>query len=217
MIIVIEGPDGAGKSTLANNLKDRFQAEGKQVVMVREPGTTIAGERIRDVFKNTANLLPATQLFLIAASRAENVRFINETILASKERCAPEPIFIIDRWIHSTIAYQGYYFNLPIKKVLDVLYMTNCFSLNVDHLVRLSTDLVKPADGAVEETFSDRKRLHECMRQAFEFDIGAESEIDINTSENTTPTETANTVFDVIQSLKQTYGKDVGDKNDKTN
>lgn len=196
MVIVIEGPDGAGKTLLTSNLQEMFYSMGKNVLVVREPGTTVAGERIRDVFKNTTNLLASTQLFLIAASRAENTRLIKTTL-----NDKPDTVILIDRWIHSTIAYQGHYMNLPMRHVLDVLYMTDCFTVPVDILVQISTDLMKEADCAVEETFNDRKHLHDCMKKAFSYDIGAAHSISIHTSEDTTPEQTATSVFEDIKGL----------------
>ena len=74
MFIVVEGPEGAGKSTLVRGINARFLAEGRQVLMVREPGGTPVAEAARKiVLKPRHDLSPASELFLYLAARADLV------------------------------------------------------------------------------------------------------------------------------------------------
>jgi dTMP kinase len=99
MFVTFEGIDGAGKSTQAELLA---AALGPEALLLREPGGTPAGERLRAILKDPdAGLSPRTELLLFLAARAE--------LVASAIRPALEagrPV-ICDRFIDSTVAYQG--------------------------------------------------------------------------------------------------------------
>jgi dTMP kinase len=100
--LVIEGPEGAGKSTLAAGLAGRMRAIGLDPVSVREPGGTPAAERIREAFLDPANrLAPATELLYLAAARAHLVQEIIRPALDAGR------VVICDRYELSTEAYQG--------------------------------------------------------------------------------------------------------------
>jgi len=99
MFVTLEGIDGAGKSTQAELLA---AALGPDALLLREPGGTPAGERLRAILKDPeAGLSPRTELLLFLAARAE--------LVASAIRPALEagrPV-VCDRFIDSTVAYQG--------------------------------------------------------------------------------------------------------------
>ena len=72
--LVIEGTEGAGKTSLARSLADRFRALGTEPVMVREPGGTPVAERVRAVLLDPeAEIEPASELFLFLAARSDLV------------------------------------------------------------------------------------------------------------------------------------------------
>lgn len=99
--IVFEGIDGAGKTTQINLLMAKLEEHGFEVVRTLEPGGTIAGQTIRNlVFTN--ELDPVTEVFLFAADRAEHVRKVVAPALADGK------IVVSDRFLLSSIAYQGY-------------------------------------------------------------------------------------------------------------
>ncbi|MBE6031368.1 MAG: dTMP kinase [Clostridiales bacterium] len=108
LFITIEGSDGSGKSTQIALLKDYLESKGFVVLTTREPGGTNIGEKIREIIldKNNIEMDSMTEALLYAASRAQHVA---EKIVPALER---GEIVICDRFIDSSIAYQGYGRNL---------------------------------------------------------------------------------------------------------
>ena len=100
--ISFEGGDGAGKSTQAALLAERLRLAGKDTVLVREPGGTPLGERLRPLIKGEAAASPMAELLMFEAARAELVR---EVIRPALDAGA---IVVSDRFSDSTVAYQGY-------------------------------------------------------------------------------------------------------------
>jgi dTMP kinase len=102
--IALEGPDGAGKSSVAERLSARLVAEGHPVVLTREPGGTRLGEQVRGVLLDTASAprAPETDAFLFNAARSQLVREVIRPALARGE------VVVCDRFSDSTLAYQGY-------------------------------------------------------------------------------------------------------------
>ncbi len=104
LFISIEGPDGSGKSTQISALKNYFEERGVDVLLTREPGGTPISEKIREIIldKNNKEMDYMTEVLLYAASRAQHVaQVIKPALTAGK-------IVICDRFIDSSIAYQGY-------------------------------------------------------------------------------------------------------------
>ena len=82
--LVVEGPDGAGKSTLARALAERFRAAGDDPVQVREPGGTPAAEHARAVLLDPSlDLDPQTELLFVTAARAHVVQAVIRPALAA--------------------------------------------------------------------------------------------------------------------------------------
>ena len=104
IFISIEGPDGSGKSTQIQNIKEYFEGRRFEVIFTREPGGTAIGERIRDIIldKNCKEMDPMTEAMLYAAARAQHVEQVIKPALAAGK------VVICDRFVDSSIAYQGY-------------------------------------------------------------------------------------------------------------
>lgn len=104
LFISIEGPDGSGKSTQIENIKQFFKDKDIDIVFTREPGGTPIGERIREIIldKNCKEMDPMTEAMLYAAARAQHVSQIIRPALEQGN------IVVCDRFVDSSIAYQGY-------------------------------------------------------------------------------------------------------------
>ena len=102
VLIVLEGPEGSGKTTQADLLRRYLEGRGMEVVLVREPGGTETGRRIRRILKEPGlRLVPEAELLLFEASRAQLVR---EVLVPALERGAA---VVCDRFTLSTEVYQG--------------------------------------------------------------------------------------------------------------
>ena len=104
MFITFEGIEGSGKSTQIELLKASLKEEGYSVEVLREPGTTQLGERIRDVFleKTDEQVDPMTEAFLLYASR----KHLDQNFL--EEHLKNDSIVLADRYSDATVAYQCY-------------------------------------------------------------------------------------------------------------
>ena len=104
LFISIEGPDGSGKSTQIRNIKEFFKDKGIEIVFTREPGGTDIGERVRDIKKkkNCQEMDHMTEAMLYAAARAQHVAQVIRPALNAGRTV------ICDRFVDSSIAYQGY-------------------------------------------------------------------------------------------------------------
>jgi dTMP kinase len=114
MFVSFEGLDGSGKSTQAELLRARLEAAGEDVVSTREPGGTELGEQIRDLVLHGGHVAPWAEALLYAASRAQHVE---EVVRPALERGAS---VICDRYVDSSVAYQGVGRGLGLQRVLDL-------------------------------------------------------------------------------------------------
>jgi len=115
LFITFEGGEGSGKSTHANLLKDYLENKGFEVLLLREPGGTQTGEKLREILLNDkSKISPLTELFLFLASRRELVTRVIEPALKESK------IVICDRFMDSTTAYQGYGRRIDIELVLKL-------------------------------------------------------------------------------------------------
>ena len=122
ILITVEGCDGCGKSTQAALLCERLAAHGLPVgsaadpgAVIREPGGTPAGEAIRDVLlRGPGEMAPWTEALLYAAARAELVeRVLLPALTAGR-------VLVLDRYVDSSLAYQGFARGLGVDAVLAV-------------------------------------------------------------------------------------------------
>jgi dTMP kinase len=104
LFLSFEGGEASGKSLQAHRLADRLRLEGRDVVSVREPGSTPVGERVRDIVLHAQDipLAPNAQALLYSTARAQLVRDVIRPALAQGK------VVIVDRFYDSTLAYQGY-------------------------------------------------------------------------------------------------------------
>jgi dTMP kinase len=114
MFVTFEGLDGAGKTTQLRLLRYRLEADGQEVVETREPGGTELGEQIRELVLHGDHVTPWAEALLYAASRAQHV---DEVIRPALDRGAS---VLCDRYIDSSVAYQGVARGLGLERVLDL-------------------------------------------------------------------------------------------------
>lgn len=116
IFITIEGPEGAGKTTIINLLTQRLKTEGYQVLQTREPGGIDIAEQIRKVILDKQNTAmdPRTEALLYAAARRQH---LVEKVLPALEK---NYIILCDRFVDSSLAYQGYARGLGIDEVLSI-------------------------------------------------------------------------------------------------
>ncbi len=111
-----EGIEGSGKSTQIKETTDFLEKKDFRVLLLREPGGTVFGEKLRKAILETkVDLHPLAEAHLFASARAE---LIHEVIL--KEMAIPNTIIISDRYIDSSLAYQGAARGLGIETILKI-------------------------------------------------------------------------------------------------
>jgi dTMP kinase len=140
LFISLEGIDGSGKTSLAGHIKEQLTLRGHNVLTVREPGGTLISEKIRSMLLDVKNagILPQTEALLYAAARSQVVQ---EIIRPGLER---GEMVLADRYLDSTLAYQGY------GRGLDLKYLTQLNQLCTGGLLPQLTLLldVDPAKAA---------------------------------------------------------------------
>jgi dTMP kinase len=168
LFVVFEGGEGAGKSTQVNRLADTLRSSGHDVVLTREPGGTPAAEAIRELVLDPrfAGLDSRAEALLFAAARAEHAA---KLIRPALERGA---VVICDRYIDSSVAYQGLGRNLGSDQIRSLsAWATD--GLLADLTVVLDID---PVDGLAragqvnaqpDRMESESLDFHRMVRQAF--------------------------------------------------
>lgn len=103
VFIAFEGGDGGGKSTQARLLAEQLRARGLDVLLTREPGGTEVGAALRSIVLDpaTGDLSPRTEMLIYAADKAEHVDAVVLPALAAGR------VVVTDRYVDSTLAYQG--------------------------------------------------------------------------------------------------------------
>lgn len=116
MFITFEGSEGCGKSTQSRMLFDYLKSKGKAVIYLREPGGVKISEKIRDILLDARNTAMSREceMLLYMASRAQVVSDIIRPALAKKM------IVICDRFLDSTVAYQGYGLGIDLALIKKI-------------------------------------------------------------------------------------------------
>lgn len=117
VFVCFEGGEGAGKSTQARLLRDRLEDAGLVVVLTFEPGDTLVGKDIRRIVLDpeTGHLADRTEALLYAADKAEHVEKVVRPALDRSE------VVITDRYVDSSLAYQGTGRDLDVAELESVL------------------------------------------------------------------------------------------------
>lgn len=116
MFITFEGSEGSGKSTQIELAQNYLRGKGRDVLFVREPGGVAVSEQIREILLDpkTGSISNECEMLLYMAARAQ---LVAEVILPALEK---GQIILCDRFLDSTVAYQGYGNGLDIQKIQEV-------------------------------------------------------------------------------------------------
>jgi dTMP kinase len=166
LFVVLEGGEGVGKTTQWEKLTAALHAVGLDVVPVREPGGTAAGDIIRRLLLDPQSTLsPQTESLLFAASRAQLVREIIDPGLAAGA------VVLVDRFLLSTYAYQGAGRGVPLAGLTSVnAFATNGRAPDVTLLLSVPLDVALArmrARGPRDRMEREDHAFHTRVREAF--------------------------------------------------
>lgn len=162
MFICFEGIDGAGKSTQARMLSQHLMRLGHKTELVADPGTTKIGTAIRQLLlENDGPITPVAQMLLFSAARAELSAYV-------RKRMQKKTIIVCDRWVLSTLVYQGVMNNMPQDMLGYIFDMTDCVFPDLCFLLDLPPREAKKRMGKPRDRY-ERKCLtdREIMRTAY--------------------------------------------------
>lgn len=113
LFVTFEGIDGCGKTTQVTALRKSLEEQGTKVIVIREPGATSIGEKIRSILLDNANcgMSAETEVLLYEAARAQ---IVNEVI---RPALREGKVVICDRFYDSSVAYQGYARGLSLESI----------------------------------------------------------------------------------------------------
>ncbi|MDD3712474.1 MAG: dTMP kinase [Candidatus Izemoplasmatales bacterium] len=116
--ITFEGTEGSGKTSVIKEVKKHYELQGYAVMVTREPGGISISEKIRDILLNKENteMDPRTEALLFAAARRQHL------VEKIKPALDKGMIVLCDRFVDSSLVYQGYARNIGIDKVYDINY-----------------------------------------------------------------------------------------------
>ncbi|MFJ9411837.1 dTMP kinase [Streptomyces sp. NPDC101393] len=163
--IALEGGDGAGKSTQVEALAEWIRSKGHEVVVTREPGATAIGKRLRSIILDvsTSGLSDRAEALMFAADRAEHV---DSVIRPALERGA---IVITDRYIDSSVAYQGAGRNLAPTEIARISrWATDGLVPHLTVLLDVSPDTARERfTEAPDRMESEPAEFHQRVRAGF--------------------------------------------------
>lgn len=169
ILITFEGPEGAGKTTVLQHILPELAKQDIDIITTREPGGIRIAESIREIIlapENTA-IDGKTELLLFAAARRQH---LNEKVLPA---LADGKLVIIDRFIDSSVAYQGYARDIPVSDVeminnfaTDGLLPDLTLYFDVDTAVGLAR--VMTGDREVNRLDLEAQEMHEKVRAGYQ-------------------------------------------------
>lgn len=166
LFITFEGIEGSGKSTQAQLLKEYLVSEGRKVFLTREPGGPKISEQIREILLSNENkeMSPETELLLYLAARSQHT---SECIIPALNR---GEFVICDRYIDSTLAYQGIARELNLGTVIDINeFATYGLKPDLTFILDLPTDLLiyRLLKKRLDRIESESIEFHNKVRDAF--------------------------------------------------
>ncbi|HHX80430.1 MAG TPA: dTMP kinase [Acholeplasmataceae bacterium] len=168
MFITFEGGEGSGKTTIIENLYQNLLKKGYQVLKTREPGGSRISEEIRNIILNVNNLEMdyRTEALLYAASRRQHlVEVIVPALKAGK-------VVLCDRYLDSSLAYQGVARGLGIKEVYQInQYATEGILPNLTFYIDLKPEIglsrIKHSERIPDRLDLEKGNFHDTVREGY--------------------------------------------------
>ena len=165
LLITFEGGEGSGKSTQCKKLVNKLVDDGVNSILIHEPGNTPMGEQVRKWIKSKNIKNPIAETYLFCAARAELCKSVIEPALDNGITV------IVDRFIHSTIAYQGYGKGVSIDTIknlnnIAINGLSPDLTILLDIDPNLSTNRINKNINIELSNFSDKK--NKSKRESFE-------------------------------------------------
>ena len=173
-LITFEGIEGVGKSTQINLVLDWLKTKGFSTKLLREPGSTIFGEKIRELLlSNDSDISAHTELLLMFAARSE---MIKEHLMDSRE-----DFILCDRYFHASIAYQGYGRKLSLDLINVLINGVNCPTpdLTIIYDLDVKAAFKRKANDVIDRIESSGINFFEDVRKGYQQLAKERSEVEI--------------------------------------
>ena len=173
-LITFEGIEGVGKSTQINLVLDWLKTKGFSTKLLREPGSTIFGEKIRELLLSKDSDISAhTELLLMFAARSE---MIKEHLIDSRE-----DFILCDRYYHASIAYQGYGRKLSLDLINLLINGVNCPTpdLTIIYDLDVKAGFKRKANDIIDRIESSGIKFFEDVRRGYQQLAKERSEVEI--------------------------------------
>ena len=200
LFITFEGADGSGKTTQLNLVKDFLEKEGYEVVITREPGALELGQKIRNILLHFEGIVAdRCEMFLFLADRAQHVEtFIKPSINEGK-------VVLCDRYIDSTVAYQGYGREQDIQLLKELNNIAvNSLTPDLTLLFDVSTETAQQRVGSEKDRlessgFDFHKRVRNGYLQLQKEEPDRIKLINANNSIENVYEQTKNTIINLLR------------------
>ena len=173
-LITFEGIEGVGKSTQINLVLDWLKTKGFSIKLLREPGSTIFGEKIRELLLSKDSDISAhTELLLMFAARSE---MIKEHLMDSRE-----DFILCDRYFHASIAYQGYGRKLSLDLINLLINGINCPTpdLTIIYDLDVKAGFKRKTNDVIDRIESSGINFFEDVRKGYQQLAKERSEVEI--------------------------------------
>tara|TARA_Y100001970_G_scaffold291452_1_gene428629 strand:+ start:995 stop:1588 length:594 start_codon:yes stop_codon:yes gene_type:complete len=173
-LITFEGIEGVGKSTQINLVLDWLKTKGFTTKLLREPGSTNFGEKIRELLlSKDYNISANTELLLMFAARSEMIKL---HLIDSKE-----DFILCDRYFHASIAYQGYGRKLSLDLINHLINEVNCPTpdLTIIYDLDVKAGFKRKANDVIDRIESSGINFFEDVRKGYQQLAKERSEVEI--------------------------------------
>ena len=173
-LITFEGIEGVGKSTQINLILEWLTSKGYSTKLLREPGSTDFGEKIRELLlSKESNISAHTELLLMFAARSE---MINNHLIGSTN-----DFILCDRYYHASIAYQGYGRKLSLDLINQLIKGINCPipDLTIIYDLDVKTGFKRKSNDVIDRIESSGTNFFENVRNGYKEIAKNRAEVEI--------------------------------------